>query len=40
VIPTYTFKYTVIEGNVLEAMTALEIDVTDHDQGMDYLATQ
>ena len=37
-IPTYTFKYTVIEGNALQAMTAREIDVTDHDQVMEYLA--
>ena len=38
VIPTYTFKYTVIEGNALQAMTAREVDVTDHDQVMEYLA--
>ena len=37
-IPTYTFKYTVIEGNVLEAMTARGVDMSDHDQVMDYLA--
>ena len=38
-IPTYTFKYTVIEGNALQAMAAREIDVTDHDQVMEYLAS-
>jgi hypothetical protein len=38
VIPTYTFKYTVIEGTALEAMAAREVDVTDHDQVMEYLA--
>jgi hypothetical protein len=37
-IPTYTFKYTVIEGTALEAMAAREVDVTDHDQVMEYLA--
>ena len=37
-IPTYTFKYTVIEGNVLETMTARGVDISDHDQVMDYLA--
>ena len=37
-IPTYTFKYTVIEGNVLETMTARGVDMSDHDQVMDYLA--
>ncbi len=38
VIPTYTFKYTVIEGNALQAMAAREIDVTDYGQVMEYLA--
>ncbi len=37
-IATYPFKYTVIEGNVLEAMTARGVDISDHDQVMDYLA--
>ena len=37
-IATYTFKYTVIEGNVLETMTARGVDISDHDQVMDYLA--
>ena len=37
-IPTYTFKYTVIEGTALEAMAAFEVDVTDHDQVMEFLA--
>jgi hypothetical protein len=37
-IPTYTFKYTVIEGNVLEELTARRVDMSDHDQVMDYLA--
>ena len=37
-IPTYTFKYTVIEGNALQAMTASEVDVTDHDQVMEFLS--
>ena len=37
-IATYTFKYTVIEGNVLEGMTARGVDISDHDQVMDYLA--
>ncbi len=37
-IETYTFKYTVIEGNVLEGMTARGVDISDHDQVMDYLA--
>jgi hypothetical protein len=37
-IPTYAFKYTVIEGNVLETMTARGVDMSDHDQVMDYLA--
>ncbi len=39
VIPTYTFKYTVIEGTVLQAMQAREVDVSDHDQVMEYLAS-
>lgn len=38
ILPTYTFKYTVIEGNVLETMTARGVDVSDHGQVMDYLA--
>jgi hypothetical protein len=37
-IATYTFKYTVIEGNLLETMTARGVDISDHDQVMDYLA--
>ena len=37
-IPTYTFKYTVIEGNALEVMTARGVDISDHDQVIDYLA--
>ena len=37
VIPTYTFKYVVIEGTVLEAMMASEIDVSDHDLITEYL---
>jgi hypothetical protein len=37
-LPTNTFKYTVIEGNVLETMTARGIDVSDHSQVIDYLA--
>jgi len=36
-IPTYTFKYTVIEGNALEVMTARGVDISDHDQVIDYL---
>ena len=36
-IPTYTFKYTVIEGNALEAMAAREVDLADHDRVMEYL---
>jgi hypothetical protein len=39
VIPTYTFKYTVIEGTALQAMQAREVDVSDHDQVMEYLAS-
>lgn len=39
-IATYTFKYTVIEGNALQAMTASGLDLTDHDRVMEYLATQ
>lgn len=38
VIPTYTFKYTVIEGTALQAMQAHEVDVSDHDQVMEYMA--
>ncbi len=38
ILPTYTFKYTVIEGNVLETMTARGVDVSDHAQVIDYLA--
>lgn len=37
-ITTYTFKYTVIEGTTLEEMTTHEIDVTDHDQVMEFLS--
>ena len=37
-IATYMFKYTVIEGNALETMTARGVDISDHDQVMDYLA--
>ncbi len=40
VIPTYTFKYMVIEGTVFEAMTAREIDVSDHDLITEYLTSQ
>ena len=36
-IAPYTFKYTVIEGNLLEAMVAREIDVTDHAGVLEYL---
>jgi len=39
-IPTYTFKYVVIEGNALDAMTALEVDFSDHDQVMENLVKQ
>ena len=39
-IATYTFKYTVIEGTALQAMTAVGVDLTDHDRVMEYLATQ
>ncbi len=39
-IATYTFKYTVIAGNALQAMTAGGVDLTDHDRVMEYLKTQ
>jgi hypothetical protein len=39
-IPTYTFKYVVIEGNALEAMTSREVDVRDLDQVMEYTAVR
>ena len=39
-IPTYTFKYMVIEGTALEAMLAREIDFTDHDCITEYLMLQ
>ena len=39
-IATYTFKYTVIEGNALQAMTAGGVDLADHDRIMEYLAVQ
>ena len=39
-IPTYTFKYTVIEGTALQAMQAHEVDVSDHDQVMEYLTAE
>jgi hypothetical protein len=37
VIPTYTFKYMVIEGTALAAMRAREVDVSDHDRITEYL---
>ena len=37
VIPTYTFKYMVIEGTVLQAILASEVDVSDHDRITEYL---
>lgn len=37
-IATYTFKYTVIEGNLLESMEAGGVDVTDHGRVTEYLA--
>jgi len=37
VIPTFTFKYMVIEGTALEAMLAREVDVSDHDRITEYL---
>ena len=37
VIPTYTFKYIVIEGTALEAMLAREVDVSDYDRITEYL---
>lgn len=40
VIPTYAFKYMVIEGTAFEAMTAREIDVSDHDLITEYLTSQ
>ncbi|MCK4539411.1 MAG: hypothetical protein KAV42_11500 [Candidatus Krumholzibacteria bacterium] len=39
VIPTYTFKYMVIEGTELQAMAASEIDISDHDRITEYLAS-
>ena len=39
-IATYTFKYTVIAGNALQAMTASGVDLTDHDRVMEYLKMQ
>ena len=39
-IATYTFKYTVIEGNALQAMTASGVDLADHDRVMEYLSAQ
>jgi hypothetical protein len=38
VLPTYTFKYTVIGGNTVEAMAAACVDVSDQDAVMDYIA--
>ena len=38
-IPTYTFKYMVIEGSVFEAMAAREVDVSDLDEVTEYLAS-
>ncbi len=40
VIPTYTFKYTVIEGTALQAMAVREVDLSDHDQVMEYLTAE
>ncbi len=37
VIPTYTFKYMVIEGTALAAILAREVDVSDHDRITEYL---
>jgi hypothetical protein len=39
-IPTYTFKYIVIEGAALEAMLASGVDVSDHDRITEFLTLQ
>lgn len=39
-IATYTFKYTVIEGTALQAMTASGVNLADHDRVMEYVVTQ
>jgi len=36
-IAPYTFKYTVIEGDLLDSMAAREIDVNDHAEILEYL---
>ena len=36
-IPTYTFKYTLIEGTTREVMEASGVDVTDYEQVMEFL---
>jgi hypothetical protein len=39
-IPTYTFKYILIEGTALETLLARDIDVSDHNAVMEYLVSQ
>lgn len=39
-IPTYTFKYTVIEGTDLQAMTEDGIDISDYGRVVEYLAAR
>jgi hypothetical protein len=39
-IPTYTFKYIVIEGTALQAVLASGVDVSNHDRITEFLTLQ
>ena len=39
-IPTYNFKYVLIEGTALKTMKAVGLDTTDYNSVMAYLNAQ